>query len=178
MIRLTLTSTFTLSLLLFGIPSRAQAASGDTPITVKDGGSVLLHAEGLDDATKWKVLKTELRHGDPNGVLSGLQVTESGADRCAGNPTCGINATQPWKIRIVYNDRWITIASLSGNKGVHVKFSRLISFDQWKKTQNANEREFGHGDGHHITSIKLNGSATSLCAGKGNCEVTVLYRTP
>ena len=45
--------------------------------------------------------------------------------------------------------------------------------------QAGNGRFYGMtGDGHHITSIKLNGSATSLCAGKGNCEVTVLYRTP
>src|ERR1039457_1725991 len=36
---------------------------------------------------------------------------------------------------------------------------------------------FAHGEGRHISSIKVNGSATSLCAGKGGCEVTVTYTT-
>jgi hypothetical protein len=111
------------------------------------------------------------------GVLAGVQITEGGADRCAGNATCGIDATKPWSIRVVYRLRWVTISSVSANKGLHVKFSPKIPFTQWQKTANADERVFGHGDGAYISSIKVNGGA-SLCSGKGGCQVTVTYTTP
>jgi len=178
MIKLTLTTSLPLAILLLcGSPSRVEA-SGDTKIGVGDGGSLLLRADGLDAGNTWKIKTSELRHTDPNGVLSGLQITDGGADQCVGKPACGIDLAKKWSIRLIYNERAVTIASVSSNKGVHVKFSRKIHFDQWKKTANADEREFGHGDGKHMGSIKINGSDTSLCAGKGGCEVTLIYTTP
>jgi hypothetical protein len=153
-----------------------QAA--DTKVTVKDGGSILLRAEGLDAGKTWKVGHAELRHLNANGVLSGLQITEGGADRCAGDPKCGIDPAKPWTIQVIYNLRWVTIASVSANKGVHVRLSPKILFDQWRKTATADEREFGHGDGRHISSIKVNGNVTSLCSGKGGCEITLTFSTP
>ena len=83
--------------------------------------------------------------------------------------------SKPWKIRLTYNLRAVTISSVSANRGLHVTFSTKIPFTQWLKTAAADERVFGHGDGRHVSSIKVNGSATSLCAGKGACEVTVTY---
>jgi hypothetical protein len=178
MIKLTLTtSLLPAALLLCGSLSRIEA-SGDTPITVKDGGSILLHAGGLDAGQTWTVTSSELRHMNANGVLTAVQITEGGADRCAGNATCGIDASQPWSIRVTYNERVLTISSLSANKGAHIKFSRKIFFKLWQKTANADERVFGHGDGHYIGGINVNGSATSLCSGKGGCEVTLIYTTP
>ena len=178
MIRLTLTTSFPLAILLLcGSPSRIEA-QGNTPITIKDG-SIVLHADGLDAGKNWKVIgSSELRHLIANGVLSGLQITEGGADRCAGNATCGIDPSKPWKVKVTYDARVVTISSVSANKGLHFKFSAKIPFTQWQKTAAADEREFGHGDGRHISSIKVNGSATSLCAGKGGCEVTLTYTTP
>ena len=176
MTKLTLTSSLPLALLLLCGPSRIEA-QGTTPITVKDG-SILLLAGGLDAGKNWTVSPAELRHLNINGVLSGLKITEGGADRCAGNPTCGIDPNQPWSVRVTYNARTVTISSISANKGLHVKFSPKIPFTQWQKTANADEREFGHGDGRHISSIKLNAGTTSLCSGKGGCEVTLTYKTP
>jgi|ERR1019366_2872411 hypothetical protein len=174
MIRLTFTTALTFTaLLLCGSLSRIQAA--DTKIVVKDGGSILLRADGLEAGKNWKISRGELRHLNAKGVLSGLKVTEGGADRCAGDPKCGIDPAKPWAIQVIYNARWVTIASVSANKGVHVKLSPKILFDQWQKTANTDEREFGHGDGRHISSIKVNGSATSLCSGKGGCEITLLF---
>jgi len=151
---------------------RIQAA--DTKVVVKDG-SLLLRADGLNEGSNWKSSKSELRHLNSYGVLSGLQITEAGADRCAGDPKCGIDPAQPWKIRVVYDARAVTIASVSANKGLHIKFSRKIHFDQWQHGTNGDEREFGHGDGHHISSVKVNGATTSLCSGKGGCEITLLF---
>jgi hypothetical protein len=176
MIRLTLTTAVTLALLLCGGAPR-MLASGSTPITIKDGGSILVRLGGLDTGKTWNIGGAELRHLNAKGVLSGLQITESGADRCAGDPKCGIDPAKPWKIQVVYNARWVTIASVSANKGVHVRFSPKILFTQWNKTANADEREFGHGDGRHISSVKVNGGP-SLCAGKGGCEITLTYSTP
>jgi hypothetical protein len=177
MIKLTLATSLTLAaLLLCAGPSRMEA-SGDTPITVKDGSIVLCPGD-LDGGQKWKVIgKYELRHVDTTGVPSSLKITEGGADQCAGDPKCGIDPAKPWTIQLIYNGRYVTIASVSANKGVHVKFSPRISFDQWKKTGNADEREFGHGDGRHIGAIKVNGGY-SKCAGKGGCVVTLIYTTP
>jgi hypothetical protein len=160
-------------LLLGGSLSRIQAA--DTKVVVKDGGSILLRADGLDAGTTWTFSPAEVRYHNVKGVLSGLQITDAGADRCAGDPKCGIDPTKPWKIQVVYNARWVTIASVSANKGLHLKLSPKIPFTQWKKTATADEREFGHGDGRHISSVKVNGRATSLCSGKGDCEITVLF---
>lgn len=84
MIRFTLTTSLTLAVLLCGSSSRLQA--GDTPITVKDGGSILLSAGGLDAGKTWKVSPNELRHLDAKGVLTSLKITEGGADRCGGRP--------------------------------------------------------------------------------------------
>jgi hypothetical protein len=172
--RLTLaTALAPVVLLVCGTPARLQAA--DTKIVVKDGGSLLLQADGLDAGQTWTLNPAELRHQNAKGVLSALQITEVGADRCAGKTTCGIDPAKPWKIQLVYNSRWITIASVSANKGLHIKLSPKILFTLWKKTANADEREFGHGDGRHVSSIKVNGSATSLCSGKGGCEITLLF---
>jgi hypothetical protein len=172
--RLTLATALTpVILLLCGSLARIQAA--DTKIVVKDGGSLLLQADGLDTGQTWTLNPAELRHRNSKGVLSGLQITEAGADRCAGDPKCGVDPTKPWKILMVYNARWITIESVSANKGLHIKLSPKILFTLWQKTANTGERMFGHGDGRHISTIKVNGSATSLCSGKGGCEITLLF---
>jgi hypothetical protein len=177
MTRLTLATALTLVvLLLCGSLARIQAA--DTKVVVKDGDSLLLHADGLDAAKTWTLNPAEVRFRNGSSVLSGLQITEAGADRCAGDPKCGIDPTKPWTIQVVYNARWVTIASLSANKGLHIKLSPKILFAQWKKTATADERQFGHGDGRHISSVKVNGSATSLCSGKGGCEITILFSAP
>jgi hypothetical protein len=152
-------------------------ASGDTPITIKDGGSVLLYAGGLDDGKTWKAIRGELRHLNATGVLSGVKVVEAGADRCAGDAKCGVDLYQHWTIQVNYGAASLTIASVSANKGVHVRFSRYIPFAKWRKTANADERAFGHGDGLHITGIAVN-NGPNLCAGKDGCEVTVIYTTP
>lgn len=177
MIRLTCTTSLTLAMLVGGSLSRL-AASGDTPITVKDGGSLVLIVDGLDAATKWQIAGAELRHRIPGGVLTGVKITEGGADRCNGDPKCGIDPNQPWTIRVVYNARIVTIGSLMGNKGLHVKFSPKILFTLWKKAGDADQRVFGHGDGRKISSIKVNGEKVSRCAGNGGCAVTVVYTTP
>lgn len=174
--RLTLATALTPALLLLcGGLARLQAT--DTKVTVKDGGSILIRADGLDAAQTWTVVPSELKH-KKDGVLSGVQIVESGADRCAGDPKCGIDVTRPWKIVLIYDHRDVTIQSVSANKGLHFMFSRKIHFDQWKASGNTDEREFGHGDGHHISSIYVNGSATSLCAGGGRCEISLTYTTP
>ena len=172
--RLTLATALTLAvLLLCGRLARIQAA--DTKVVIKDGGSILLHADGLDAGKIWTVSPAEVRLLNGNSVLTGLQITEGGADRCAGDRKCGVDPSKPWKIQMIYNARWVTITSVSANKGVHVKLSPNILYPQWQKTANADERVFGHGDGRHISSGRVNGNATSLCAGKGGCEVTVFF---
>ena len=177
MTKLTLTTSLGIAILLLSSPARMQA-SGDTPIIIKDG-SILLRPDGLDAGKIWNpISKSELRHVNTQGVLTSLKIADGGADQCGGNPTCGIDTTKSWTIRLVYNRRSVTISSLSGNKGVRIKFSKKISFDQWTITGNADEREFGHLEGLHISSIKVNKGATSLCSGKGNCEVTLIYTYP
>jgi len=176
-LKLTLTTSLGIAILLLSSPARMQA-SGDTPIVIKDG-SILLRPDGLDAGKIWNLIsKYELRHVNTQGTLTSLKIADGGADQCAGNPTCGIDTTKSWTIRLVYKLRIVTISSLSGNKGLRIKFSRKISFDQWTKTGNADEREFGHGDGLHISSIKVNKGATSLCAGKGGCEIDLDYTYP
>jgi len=173
MLRLSLTTSLTLALLLCGSPSRIEA-QGNTPITIKDGGSILLHLAGLDQGKNWKIVSGEVRHLNAKGVLSGLQITDAGADRCAGDPKCGIDPSQPWKVLVTYNAQVVTISSLSGNRGLRLKFAGKIPFNQWQKTAAADERVFGHGDGRHIGSVKVNGGA-NLCSGKGGCDVTLRY---
>jgi hypothetical protein len=161
MIRLTLTTSLPLAILLTcGGPSRVQA--DDTKVTVKDGGSILLRADGLDAGTYWNLSPAELRHQNTAGVLRGLRIIDGGTDQCAGDPKCGIDLTQPWTIQVTYGAGSVTIAPISGN--------------QWQSTANADERVYGHGDGLHITSITLNSGAASLCSGSGGCEITLFYR--
>ncbi|MGB7761022.1 MAG: hypothetical protein WBL61_14400 [Bryobacteraceae bacterium] len=172
MTRLTLVTALTLAvLLLCGSPSRIQASS-DTRIVVGDGGSILLRADGLDAGKNWKFSAAEVRHRNAKGVLIGLQVTEAGDDRCEGSSTCGVDPTKPWTIEVTYGAGSVTIASVSSNNGVHLTHSGL-PFDKWKRTANADEREFGHGDGKRIGSVKVNNGA-NLCSGKG-CQITVHY---
>ena len=172
--RLTLATALTLAvLLLCGSPPRIQA-QGNTKIVIKDGESLVLRADGLDAGANWTFSRAEVRHRNANGVLTGLQITEAGADRCAGDPKCGVDPAKPWKIQVNYGAGTVTIASISAHKGVHLTHNK-IPFDQWQRTANADEREFGHGDGRRISSIKVNDGA-SLCSGYG-CEITV-YLSP
>ncbi len=171
--RLILATTFTLAvLLLCGSPSRIHAQS-DTKIVIKDTGSLLLRADGLDVGSRWTTTADEIRHTNLNGVLSGLQITEAGADRCAGSPTCGVDPTRPWTVHVTYGGGWLTISSISSNRGLHVTRNGLLRFDQWRRTGNADEREFGHGDGLRITNIRVNNGA-SLCSGNG-CVIVVHF---
>ena len=170
MTKLTLATALTLAVLLCGSLSRMQAA--DTKIVIRDGGSILLRADGLDAGNTWTLTAAEVRDQNSNGVLSGLQITDAGTDRCAGNPTCGIDPGRPWKVQVTYGPGSVTIASISANKGVHL-LHRKLPFDRWQHTANADQREFGHGDGLHISSIKVNNGA-NLCSGKG-CEITLLF---
>jgi hypothetical protein len=174
MIRLTLATALAIAvLLLCGSPSQIQAFTADTPIVVGDGGSLLLRLDGLDAGKTWTFSRAEVRHRNARGVLTGLQIREAGADRCAGDPKCGVDPTKPWTIQVTYGGGWVTISSVSASKGVHLTHHRL-PFDQFKRTANADEREFGHGDGRRISSVKVNGG-DSLCSGKG-CQITVLFR--
>jgi hypothetical protein len=177
MTKLAFTTTLPLAmLLLYGSPSRLEA-SGDTPITIKDG-SIVIMAGGLDAGKTWNVSPGELRHLIATGVLTKLKVTEAGADRCSGNATCAVDATKKWTIEVNYGASSVTISSTASNKGVRVKFSRHIRFPLWHKTANPDEREFGtHGDGGVITGIAVN-NGPNICAGKDGCEVDVIYTTP
>jgi hypothetical protein len=173
MIRLTLATALAIAfLLLCGSPSRIQAYVADTKIVVGDGGSILLRADGLDAGTAWSFSRNEVRHKNAKGVLTGLQITEAGADRCAGDPLCGVDPAQPWKVQANYGPGTVTIASVSASKGVHLTHVNL-PFDKWQRTANADEREFGHGDGRRIGGIKVNGGP-SLCSGNG-CQITVSF---
>jgi hypothetical protein len=181
MIRLTLISSLPLAILLLSIPSPIQA-QGDTKVTIKDG-SIVLHADGLDAGKNWKKKSGELRHRNSKGVLTSLKITEGVADRCQGSSTCGIDTAQHWIIQVTYGMETVTIESISNNQGVHLTSSPGILFGKWKKTSKTDEREFGtHGDGGHISSIKVNGSdtvngsATKLCSGNGGCEIDLYYR--
>ncbi|MGO9230986.1 MAG: hypothetical protein ACLQKA_17495 [Bryobacteraceae bacterium] len=158
-------------LLLCGSPSHVQA-QGNTKIVIKDGGSILLRADGLDAGKNWSFTRAEVRHRNAKGVLSGLQIVDAGVHRCADSPTCGVDPARSWTIQVNYGGGWVTIESVSSNGGVHLTHSAL-PFDQWKRTSNADEREFGHGDGHRIASIRVNHGA-NLCSGHG-CEITVQY---
>jgi len=171
--QLTLSTTLTLAALL-GCGGLSRMEASDTKVTVKDGGSILLRADGLDAGKTWTVSRAEVRNLNANGVLSGVQISAAGADRCAGDPKCRINLARPWNIQVSYGAGSVTIASISANRGLHLKHNKL-PFDQWQRTANADERQFGHGDGHHITSIKVNNGA-NLCPGNG-CEITLIFST-
>jgi hypothetical protein len=170
MTRPTLATLAIAILLLSGSPSRIEA-QGNTKIVIQDSGSILLRPDGLDSGANWTLTKSEIRHKNVSGILAGLEISEAGTAKCA-NPTCGIDATKPWKIQLVYGSGSITLSSISANKGMHLRH-RSLPFDQWKKTTNADEREFGHGDGNKITEVKVNGGP-NLCAGKG-CVIALLY---
>jgi len=172
MTRLTLTIVLTLAvLLLCGSPSQIEAQS-DTKIIIRDGGSILLRADGLDAGNTWSFSRNEVRHHNLRGVLHTLAITEAGVDRCGGSATCGVNPARPWRIHITYGSGSLTVSSLSANRGVHITHNGL-PFDQWQRTANTDEREFGHGDGRRITGLTVNGGA-NLCSGHG-CVVTVQY---
>jgi len=173
MTRVTLTTSLALAILLCGSPARMQA--GDTKITVKDGGSILLRLDGLDAGGNWSYSRDEIRHLNLGGVLTSVQITEGGADRCAGDAMCGIDPSAPWKIRVAHGSGWLLISSFSGNKGLHFTHYKL-PFDLWRPTANPDEREFGHGDGHRIKGVRVNNGA-NLCGGHG-CQVTLTYTTP
>ena len=169
--QLTLSTTLTLAALL-GCGGLSRMEASDTKVTVKDGGSILLRADGLDAGTAWSFSRNEVRHKNAKGVLTGLQITEAGAARCAGAPLCGVDPAQPWKVQANYGPGTVTIASVSASKGVHLTHVNL-PFDKWQRTANADEREFGHGDGRRIGGIKVNGGP-SLCSGNG-CQITVSF---
>jgi hypothetical protein len=156
-------------LLLCGNPSRVLAQA-NTKIVIKDGGSLLLSADGLDKGNVWTVGADEIRHGDSNLVINGLQIADGDNLRCKNLRACGANPGKPWKIRITYGSGSVTIASLSSNKGVHLTHDQL-PFDKWQRTGNTDEREIGHDDGVRISSITVNGRA-NLCSGHG-CQVTL-----
>ena len=139
---------------------------------IKDGGSILLRADGLDAGKTWNFSRNEIRHRNLKGVLTALQIADGTTDRCAGSPTCGVDPARLWTVQVNYGGGSVTIASVSSNQGVHLTHSGL-PFDQWKPTGNADEREFHHGDGLRITSIKVNNGA-NLCSGHG-CVITAHY---
>lgn len=171
--RLTLATAFALAVLLMcSSPSRVQAW-GDTKIVIKDGGSILLHADGLDAGDNWTFSAAEVRHKNTAGVLSGLQIKDAGTDRCGGDAMCGVDPGKPWKVQVTYGAGWVTIASYSASRGVHLTH-RKLPFDKWQRTGNADERMFGHGDGKRITKVAVNGGA-NLCSGNG-CEIDVSFR--
>jgi len=178
MLQLRFTTSSALAVLLLCSPLR-MAAQGDTPITVKDGGSLLLDAKGLDAGQTWAVTSSALTHKNPNGMLKSLSITEAGADRCGGDAKCHVDSTKHWTIQINYGAATLTISSKpSSSKGVRIRFPRNAQFPQWTKTANPDERELGrHGDGKKVTGVTVNGGP-NLCAGKDGCVVTLVYTTP
>jgi hypothetical protein len=158
-------------LLLCGSPSR-MLAQANTKIVIKDGGSLIFSADGLDARNTWTITADEIRHGNSNLVLTSLQIADGDNLRCKNPRACGANPAKPWKIRIAYAAGAVTLASLSSNAGVHLTHNQL-PFDKWQHTTNADEREFGHGDGRRIASITVNGGA-NLCSGHG-CQVTLSF---
>ena len=172
MTRLTLVTALTLAvLLLCGSPSQIQAQS-DTKIVIGDGGSILMRLDGRDAGKTWNFSAKEVKHLNKKGVLTGLQITDGGTNRC-NSATCGVDPSKPWSIQVTYGKGSVTISSVSSNKGVHLK-QIGFPFDQWKRTANPDEREWGHGDGLHITSIMVSGNSNNLCSGKG-CQITLTY---
>lgn len=79
---------------------------------------------------------------------------------------------------MLYHSTPLVLESVSANQGFHVRFPGKMSFDQWQKTGNADERQFGHGDGAQISGIRVNGSDTNLCSGAGACQIILTYTTP
>jgi hypothetical protein len=171
MIRLTFATTATLALLLLCASPSGIDAQSDTPVTIKDGGSIILHPDGLDSGV-WTLNSAEIRHTNAKGVLKSLQVLDGGSNRCAGTLTCGVDATKAWRIQIAYGAGRITVASLAREKGIHFT-QRNLPFDKFTANGNKDEREFGHGDGKKITSVSINGG-TTLCSGKG-CEIDLVF---
>src|SRR5579871_3523137 len=97
-------------LLLWMSPSRLSA-SGDTPIIIKDGGSIILWIQKLD-SDNWTAGKFELRHPDTTGTISSVKVTEAGADKCNGDSKCGIDVSNPWRIQVNYGPHSLNLSSV------------------------------------------------------------------
>jgi hypothetical protein len=172
MIRLTLATVTLAILLLCGSPSRIEAQA-DTKIVVGDSSSILLRADGLDAGGTWTLTDASVLHSLPTAALRGLSITDGGADKCGGSATCGINTASPWKIQVIYGNGSLTFEPTRGNKGLHLT-QKNLPFTQWQANGNRDERVFHHGDGLHITSIKVN-DGSELCSGIGACFVTVTY---
>ena len=172
MIRLSLATVTLAILLLCGSPSRIEAQS-DTKIVIGDSSSILLRADGLDAGGTWTLTDGSVLHSLPTALLRGVTITDAGADQCGGSATCGINTANPWKIQVIYGNGSVTIGSTRGNKGLRLT-QKNLPFTQWQADGKQDERVFHHGDGLHITSIKVN-NGSELCSGKGTCLVTVTY---
>jgi hypothetical protein len=173
MYRITLAVALALFFLMVcGNPPHIDAQPGDTKVVIGDAASILLRAQGLDNGATWSFNKSEIRHRNAAGVLAGLQVVEAGADRCSGDAMCGVPAGQPWKVEINYGAGTVTVQAVGAHRGFRINH-RNLPFDQWQTTANADEREFGHGDGRRISAVKVNGGA-SLCSGNG-CQVTFTF---
>jgi hypothetical protein len=113
-----------------------------------------------------------MRHVNEIGVLSGLEIADETAVRCASPQACGVDPAKRWTIQVTYGTRSLTIASIGSNTGLHFTHTGL-PFDQWQTTANADERMFGHGDGQRITGIKVNHKPYS-CLGH-RCQITLTY---
>jgi hypothetical protein len=176
MIRLTLATVTLAILLLCGSPSRIEA-QGDTKIVVGDSSSILLRADGLDAGGTWTLTDSSVLHARPTEVLRAVTITDAGADKCGGSVTCGIDTASAWKIHVIYGNGSVTFESTRGNKGLHL-IQRNLPFTGWQRNGNKDERVFGHNDGLHITSVKVNNGVNNgkeLCSGKGACLVAVTY---
>jgi hypothetical protein len=165
--KLTLAAVVTIAMLFE--TSRVEAFT-DTKIVVSDGGSIVIHADGLDDASNFTLTQAEMRHKNAGGVLNTVQISEGGVTKCTG-ASCGVAPGKSWKIQVNYGPGSLTLWSTSKGTGFHVTNNKL-PFDSWTK-RNTDERDFGHGDGNKISSVKVNGGP-NLCAGKG-CTITLTY---
>ncbi len=176
MIRLTLATVTLAILLLCSSPSRIEAQT-DTKIVVGDSSSILLRADGLDAGGTWTLTDASVLHSLPTEVLRAVTITDAGADQCGGSLVCGMDTSSPWKIQVMYGKGSVTFEPTKGNKGLHL-IQKNLPFTKWQRNGHLDEREFGHNDGLHITSIKLTSGVykgKELCSGIGKCLVTVTY---
>ena len=168
--KLTSAAIATIAILLeCGGPSRVEAFT-DTKIVISDGGSLVIQADGLDDASNFTLTPAEMRHNNPGGMLNTIQISEGGVTKCTG-ANCGVELGKSWKVQVNYGPGSLTISSITGGTGLRVTNSKL-PFDFWTKSD-TDERNFGHGDGKKITGVKVNGGQ-NLCASKG-CTITLTY---
>src|SRR5579884_1794418 len=127
--RLTIATGMIAALVLFCSRPAAVRAQGNTKIIIKDGGSILLHADGLG-GSGWNAswFKTQYTHKNTAGTLAGVQVVDGGQNRCT-NATCGIDTSMPWSIVIQYDSgKVMRVESHKANKGIHIRDS---SFHKW-----------------------------------------------